>query len=130
MIISIFIIATIGLCISLYGFFVEYKLGQDPTYKPVCDLSDHVSCSKTFLSPYGKILKTSNTIVGLLFYSCMMLLAWLGYINLLWYGAVLAAFASVVFAYILFFRVQTICLVCISIYLVNIALLYVTYINR
>ncbi len=127
MIISVFIIAAIGLCLSLYGFFVDYKLNENPTYKPVCDLSDRVSCSKTFLSPYSKMLTISNTIVGILFYSGIMLLAWLEYTTLIWYGALAAAFASVLFAYILFFKVQTICLLCISIYLVNIALVYAAY---
>jgi len=130
MITSIFIIAAIGLCITLYAAFIEYRLYKNPSYKPVCDLSDRVSCSKTFLSPYSKILKVSNTILGDLFYSGMMFLAWFEYTTLAWYGALSGAFASVFFAYILFFKVRTICLLCISIYLVNIALLYVTYINR
>lgn len=130
MITSVFIIAGIGLCLSIYGFFVNYKLNEDPTYKPVCDLSDRVSCSKTFLSPYSKMVTISNTTVGLLFYSCMMLFAWLEYTTLLWYGALAAALASVLFAYILFFKVRTICLLCISIYLVNSALVYVAYTIR
>lgn len=130
MILSIFIVATIGLCISLYGLFVENKLTEDPTYHPVCDLSDRVSCSKTFLSPYGKLLKVSNTVFAILFYSAMMLLAYLEYIMLLWYGALAALVVSIFLAYILFFKIQTICLFCISLYVVNLALLYVTYINR
>lgn len=130
MITSIFIIAAIGLCISVYGFFVEYKLNENPTYKPICDLSDRVSCSKTFLSPYGKLLKVSNTLLGVLFYSCMMLFAWLEYTTLIWYGALAAAVASVIFAYILFFKVRTVCLLCISIYLVNSVLVYVAYMIR
>jgi len=129
-ILSIFIVATIGLCISLYGLFVENKLTEDPTYHPVCDLSDRVSCSKTFLSPYGKLLKVSNTVFAILFYSAMMLLAYLEYIMLLWYGALAALVVSIFLAYILFFKIQTICLFCISLYVVNLALLYVTYINR
>lgn len=130
MILSIFIVATIGFCISLYGFFVENKLSEDPTYHPVCDLSDRVSCSKTFLSPYGKLLKISNTVFAILFYSSMMLLAYLDYTTLLWYGALAALVVSIFLAYILFFKIQTICLFCISLYVVNLALLYVTYINR
>jgi vitamin-K-epoxide reductase (warfarin-sensitive) len=130
MIVSVMLIAAIGLCISLYGFFVESKISEDPTYHPVCDLSDRVSCSKTFLSPYGNILKFSNTVLGALFYATMILLAWLGYTQLVWYGALAAVLASVAFAYILFFKIQTICLICISIYIVNIALLIAAYTNR
>lgn len=130
MITSVFIIAIIGLCLSLYSVFVEYKIKYNPTYKPMCDLSDRISCSKTFLSPYGKILKISNGFIGDFFYSGMIYLAWFEYTTLLWYGALAAAFASVIFAYILFFKVRTICLLCISIYVVNIALLYAAYISR
>ena len=127
MITSVFIIAIIGLCLSVYGFFIEYKLDENPDYKPVCDLSDRVSCSKTFLSPYSKLLKVSNVFLGILFYSAMMLFAWLEYTTLIWYSALAAALTSVLFAYILFFKVRTICLLCISIYLVNIALVYAAY---
>jgi vitamin-K-epoxide reductase (warfarin-sensitive) len=127
MIISIFIIAAIGFTLSLYGFFVKNKLDKDPTYHPVCDLSDRVSCSKTFLSPYSNLLIVSNTVAGLLFYAGIMLLALFGYAKLIWYGALAATIVSAIFAYILFFKIETICLLCISIYLINIALLYTAY---
>lgn len=127
MFISIIIIAAIGLCISLYAFFVERKLTENPMYHPVCDLSDRVSCSKTFISPYGHLFKYSNTIAGAIFYSSMMLLAYLDRLQLIWYGTVAAIIASVIFAYILFFKIRTICLLCISLYLVNVALFITAY---
>lgn len=130
MIMTVFIIAAVGFALSLYGLFVEQKIKTNPAYKPVCDLSDRVSCSKPFLSPYGKLIKMPNRVLGLLFYAGMMLLAWCDYAELLWYGSVLSVLVSAVLAYILYFKIKALCLLCTSIYFVNLVLLYATYLSR
>ena len=38
----------IGFLLSLYMFIVERKPENNPSYKPVCNLSDRVSCTKAF----------------------------------------------------------------------------------
>jgi vitamin-K-epoxide reductase (warfarin-sensitive) len=130
MVISILIVCLVGLGLSLYGFLVEQRLKENPNYKAVCDLSDRMSCTKPFKSPYGKILKFSNSTLGIIFYSVMIALNALNLHMLLFYGALSACAVSVVLAYVLYTKIQSFCLICTSIYVVNGILLYLTYITR
>lgn len=123
----IFIISAIGFGVSLYAFFVERELRRNQAYKAACDLSDVISCTKPLLSPYGKLLGFSNTILGMAFYAAMMMAACADAVPLIWYGAVASCIASVGFAYLLYVKIRTVCLICTSIYLVNIALLLSAY---
>lgn len=123
MVISVIIIAFIGLCLSAYAFFVEQKIAANPTYKPVCDLSDRISCTKPLASKYGKFFGVNNTVFGLIFYAAMIVAALFNAHTLMLYGAIAACCVTVVLAYILYFKIHSFCLVCSSIYLVNICLL-------
>lgn len=76
-----------GLCASLYSLYVEKRLEKNSTYKPLCDISDTISCSKPFMSPYTKLLGISNAYLGILVYSCVIALILLGYKQLVFYGA-------------------------------------------
>lgn len=127
MTISVMIIALIGLCLSGYAFFVEQKIAANPTYKPVCDLSDRISCTKPLGSKYGKFFGINNSLFGLIFYTIMIVAALFNAHALMTYGAFAACGVSVVLAYILYFKIHSFCLVCSSIYLVNICLLIATY---
>ncbi len=55
MLTTIVVISSIGFLVCVYGFFIKRNLKLDQGYKAVCDLSDKVSCTKTFLSPWGKL---------------------------------------------------------------------------
>jgi vitamin-K-epoxide reductase (warfarin-sensitive) len=127
MITSLFILSLIGFGISTYAFFVEQKLMKDSQYKAVCDVSDMVSCTKPLLSPYATLLGVSNTILGMLFYAAMAVCALAELTILIWYGSVVAVLMSSVFAYLLYFKIKSLCLICTSIYVVNLLLLYVAY---
>lgn len=127
MITNIISIASVGLAITAYGFFVENKIKNDPTYKPACDLSDIISCSKPMNSSYGKLFKLSNTTLGMLYYLAMMTLAFFDCAYLAFLLAAAGVGMSVVFAYILYFKIRAICLICTSVYIINIILLITTY---
>lgn len=43
----------IGFLLCGYAFYVEMKMKEDPTYKPLCDLDENISCTKPFNSTYG-----------------------------------------------------------------------------
>lgn len=129
MIVSIALVAIAGFVLSLYGYFIDGKIKQDPTYKPACDLSDRISCSKPILSPYGKLLYVSNALVGMAFYGLVFLLALLGFPHLIFVCACAALAASGVLAYILYFKVGAFCLLCHAIYAVNILLFVLSYLN-
>ena len=40
----------IGILLSSYSLYVELRKEADPSYRPMCDLHEHVSCSKAFMS--------------------------------------------------------------------------------
>ena len=56
----IVLLAVLGFGISLYTYITEQKVKLNPEYKPVCDLSDRISCSKPMKSQYANIFFLSN----------------------------------------------------------------------
>lgn len=127
MLTDVAIVSLAGLFLSVYAGYVERKLKKNEAYKAACDLSDRVSCTRTFASPYATLFGISNAYLGVLFYSGMLVLALGGYTTLAFIGAVGSIAASLLFAYILYVKIKTFCLVCTSIYVVNILLLVLTY---
>lgn len=122
----VLLLAAIGFCTSLYGFFVKQKLARDPNYKPACDISDKASCSKPFQSPYSRLFGISNTITGMIFYAVMSIATLLGFHTIVLLFAAGGAVVSAWLAYILYFKIKTFCLICTITYLVNIGLLIAT----
>lgn len=121
-------LALVGLGLSAYAYVLERRTGRNAHYKAACDLSDKVSCTRTFTSPYAKMLfGISNAVVGMLFYTGMFIVAVLGLPKLAFLGAIAACIASVGFAYITIFKLQTVCLICTAIHGINAALLVATY---
>ena len=121
--IIIIILCVIGFAVSAYGLFVEKKIKKDPSYKPVCDISDKASCTKPFQSSFSRMFGISNTIVGMIFYAAIAFLVWLGLYQLVLIGSAVASFVSLYLAYILYAKIRTLCLICTITYLVNGALL-------
>lgn len=137
------VVCAIGILLCLYAFHVEFQLGRKPTFVAACDINDRMSCTKVLSSRYAKgfglvnensIFNISNAIYGLLFYSFILIAAvfsgiwhWISFIILL--EALIAVAGSIYLAYILFFVLTDICVVCISTYLVN-ALLFVLSVWR
>lgn len=128
MFIFVVFIAVIGLLLlCLYGVSIENKLTKDRSYKAVCDLSDIVSCTKTFRSPYSKLLGISNIYVGIAFYIGMIVGACFELRILLLIGSILALVGSVYLAYLQYYKIKTVCLLCTSIYIVNVLLFIGSY---
>ena len=122
--ISIIIFACIGLCIAVYTYVIERKIKEDPTYKSVCDISDRISCSKPIKSAYANVFFFSNAVMGILFYVLVGILAFFHAPILLLITMVAGCISSCVFAYILYFKIKALCLLCTSLYVVNGILLY------
>jgi vitamin-K-epoxide reductase (warfarin-sensitive) len=122
----IIFLAVLGFCISLYGFFIEQKLKTNPDYKPLCDISEKASCTKPIASPMGKIFWVSNTIMGMLFYASIIVLAYMRLYQLIVLLSSIACLVSLYLAYILFFHIKTVCLICTLTYLINAALLVIS----
>lgn len=44
------IVCSIGVALSAYAFYVETRAESEPTFKAMCDISQHMSCTKVFKS--------------------------------------------------------------------------------
>lgn len=122
MIFSVITVAALGLVVTGYGLYVEKQLKDNVQYKPMCDISDMISCSKPINSAYGKHFGIPNIILGMIFYASMIVLSMLGFTTLVQLGAAVGLIATFYFAYILYFKVQSLCLICTTTYVINILL--------
>lgn len=121
------ILAVIGFCLSWYAYHVEQFAGKKKGYCALCDINDNALCTKAFTSAYGQTFGVSNGTWGVLFYLVAAVLALLGEIQYLFLISSLSLLASLYLAYALYVKVKTFCVVCTSIYLINILLVVSTY---
>ncbi len=125
--IVVIVLALAGLALSLYSFFIEQRIKQDPSYRPMCDFSDRASCSKPILSGYGRLLGVSNSIVGSIFYAFLFNVAWRGLAQVAFWLSAAACVGSVFLAFILYTKIRSFCVICHAIYAINIGLLISSY---
>lgn len=116
------LLAALGFGLSLYAYYLEKKIQEDPTYHPVCNISERVSCTKPITSPYGKLFGFSNSILGLVFYPLLGVLALLNQPRVLHLAALGLLLFTTYLAYVLFAKVKAICPLCIAVYVVNISI--------
>jgi vitamin-K-epoxide reductase (warfarin-sensitive) len=121
--IVVLILASVGLVVSIYAYLVEQKVKENSAYKPACDINNKISCTKAFKSKYSSVMGISNTIIGILFYSLILVTQFLGWSWLIYCLTIAGALASIVAAYILYAKVGSFCLVCTMIYIINFSLL-------
>lgn len=131
----------LGILVSLYALWVEHRKALDDTYEALCDLSEGASCTKVLMSSYGHIfshfglvpngsfLDVPNPVLGLCFYSLVLLWPW----NNSRLPVLVASLGSVLFSaylgYILYAVLKDFCLVCVSSYIINAVILVVEVFN-
>ncbi|KAF7255415.1 hypothetical protein EG68_07109 [Paragonimus skrjabini miyazakii] len=81
----VMVLSSLGCLLCIYTLYVEYSVETDSNYRALCDVSEHISCSKVLTSPFAKgfglvqsnfrLLHQRNPIYGLGFYIILMLLA-------------------------------------------------------
>jgi vitamin-K-epoxide reductase (warfarin-sensitive) len=125
--IFIILLSLAGMVVSIYAYMVEMNISKNPDYKPLCDLSDTISCSRAISSKYGKFVGISNSFIGMAFYAILFVLACFSAASLIFYISIAGVVASIGLAYISYFRIKSFCLVCTSVYLINVLLLLVSY---
>ncbi len=115
-------LAAIGLILSAYAYYVERKARRTPQYKPFCNFSARISCTKAFLSPYGHLFGASNSLLGIAFYAMILLVALTKQSTAMIALATAGLLATLVLAYLSYMRQRNFCLVCSAVYAINIAL--------
>ncbi|XP_041938170.1 vitamin K epoxide reductase complex subunit 1 [Alosa sapidissima] len=134
------LLCAVGILLSVYALHVELSKEHDPGYRALCDLADSISCSKVFTSRWGRgfgllqffvpvdsALNQPNSVLGILFYTLQLGLGQLVSKRaafLLVITSWVSMAGSVYLAGILVFVLGDFCLVCVSTYVVNFALLY------
>ncbi|XP_053197276.1 vitamin K epoxide reductase complex subunit 1 [Scomber japonicus] len=133
-------LCALGLVLSVYALHVELSHERNPEYRAMCDLGESVSCSKVFSSRWGRgfglvqffVAKDSplnqpNSVLGIIFYTLQLGLG----LSLSKRAAMFLVFSSWVsiagslyLASILAFVLGDFCMVCVSTYIVNFALLF------
>lgn len=121
------VLAALGFGLSWYAYHVEQYAGKKKGYHPACDINDNVSCTKAFTSAYGTTFGLSNGTWGMMLYLVMIVLALLGEVQWLFLLSCATVLASIYLAYVLYFKVRTWCIICTSVYVINIALVISTY---
>lgn len=124
-----FILALIGLILSLYALFVEEKKFNQRRYKPLCDLHRHISCTKAFSSKEGHVFGFSNTIIGITFYLIILISSIYFWNDFIFYTSVLSVLFSLYLAYLSYVKMKNFCLVCTAIYIINVLLLIFSYLQ-
>jgi vitamin-K-epoxide reductase (warfarin-sensitive) len=118
------ILSFIGLILSVYALNVRVKASasKDKSYKPLCDVSERVSCTKAFSSSYGKTFGMPNPVYGIILYMIIIVLAFLSREDIMRYFIYFMLLASVWLAYVSYIKQKNFCVVCSGIYLINILL--------
>jgi vitamin-K-epoxide reductase (warfarin-sensitive) len=112
----------LGFLFSLYLYLVEKKLQTNPLYKPACDINDRLSCSAVAQSGYGDMFFVPFSLLGIFFYPLFALIVWLGFDWLFLIATGISVLLSFYLGYLQLFKIKAICVVCCTIYLINIAL--------
>lgn len=45
-------VAGIGVILSIYAYYVEIQSEKDSNYEALCDINEHISCTKVFSSKW------------------------------------------------------------------------------
>ena len=153
---SLLAFALLGLAASVSSAYVHYRLVADPAYTSFCNVSATVNCESVYQSAYGAIGGVPVAIFGALFFALAALLAWSlparpvaaakpardragrpspitepvetgtstgGYLFIL---STLALAAVLYFAYVSFFVLKTVCLLCVATYVAVIGLFIIS----
>ncbi|CAH0564774.1 unnamed protein product [Brassicogethes aeneus] len=120
-----------GLGLSIYAYYIGLNLEVNKNYQPLCDINERISCTKPFKSKYAKglglftedsIFYKSNSLFGIFFYSLLTILAQSSTrftTSISFVLIALSNFCSLWFAYILYYVLYDLCMVCVGTYLVN-----------
>ncbi|XP_025092336.1 vitamin K epoxide reductase complex subunit 1-like protein 1 [Pomacea canaliculata] len=133
-----------GLLVSVYSLHVEVQKEKNPKYRAACDFSERMSCSKVLTSKYSRgfgvvepylgkkhFLNVRNCNLGIVFYlvhaALALLLPAVTAAPLLLLLSVAGVVTSLYLGYILFVVMNDVCVVCITTYVINGLLLYLSY---
>ena len=117
------LLAFIGLILSVYALYVKYR-SRSKQYKPWCDITENISCTKAFASRYGSLAVLPNPVYGVIAYLVILTFSNSRYV---FYLSMFLFLVSLYLAYLSYVKQKNFCLVCTAIYVINIILFIVSY---
>lgn len=132
-----FYLGLLGFLVTLYAIKVERS--NEPA---LCDIKNRMSCSRVLKSEYNSMigrllglkknhpLNFPNTYYGILYYTIVMLYDFIEFpykYNIMLTMVALSCLASLGLAYILYYKLQDFCVVCVTTYIINYYTLYTLY---
>jgi uncharacterized membrane protein len=130
-------LALVGLLVSLYLTYVHHRLQREPGWRSACAFTEAISCDTVLSSPYGSIAGTPLSAVGAWFYAVLAIVALAGLrragershpsgATFLLVASSLACLVSVGLA-ALSVSIGSLCPLCAVLYVVNVAMLLVSW---
>lgn len=117
------ILAAIGFVLSAYAYQVSQRHKKQKNYKPLCDISKNISCTRAFTSSSAALLGHANSLFGMLFYAGVYALVLYSKTEYVFYASIGAVLGCVYLGY-LQYKMKNFCVVCTSVYVVNILLMW------
>ena len=124
--------AGLGVCLYLYSMHVALLMG-DVKSGLLCGGDGGLGCQSVASGPYSSMLGLPLALWGALFYSTLALLGFGGvifwrdsgrvYLRWVFYLAISGFAFDLYLAYVMIFRIQAVCWLCISTYVVNVAII-------
>lgn len=122
------ILGIIGFGVSLYALVLHVK-SKTSTAALGCDVSDLVNCSKVIGGEYGEFMSIPLGAYGMAYFGAVIAasalpsfvaasVSWMARWQML--IAAVGAFVSLILAYISYFKIQAVCLVCSGIHVVSV----------
>lgn len=132
---AIFVFSAAGLAVSSYLTYVRFRIQTDPSWESICAVSERFDCTNAILSPYASVVGVPLSALGACFYIFTGLLAAME----LWgprrtwprssalvlvLGSAAACVVSLELAAVSAFVLRSWCFFCISLYVVNVVILF------
>ena len=132
------VLSLLGVAISLFLTYVHYRLHTDPSWRSACAIGEVVSCDKVVLSQYGRLGRFPISALAVWYYVMNSGLAFASLrgerrrfprspVALLFTAAVVATVMSLLLAVVLAFVIRSLCLLCATLYAVNVGSLIVAW---
>jgi vitamin-K-epoxide reductase (warfarin-sensitive) len=115
-----------GLLLSSYASYVIYR-SNNSKYKPLCDITEKISCTKAFSSKHGKLAILPNPWYGIAYYSVILSLVLLQQQKIIFILSIFMMVITLYLAYISYYKQRNFCIVCTGIYLVNFITFFYSY---
>lgn len=121
----IFILAIIGLCITLVTIYVQF-LSRKKSYKPFCSINSYFDCKTVIQSPRSRLLGFKNSYAGLGFYAAFLIIP---HSTMQFLLASIGLAVSIILVYSMFFELRKVCVLCMISHIVNFLLFSISLAN-